>query len=76
VRLAVQGPENLCLHGPQTVCDHHLKGNCTDYANTHHFGGMENYNNPDVVIPGSGGDPTGGDGGDRDRSAAAWVPSS
>jgi hypothetical protein len=54
-------PKTCAYTGPQTVCDHHLKGNCTDYNNTHHFGGMENYNNPDVVIPGSGGDPTGGD---------------
>jgi hypothetical protein len=53
-------PKTCAYTGPQTVCDHHLKGNCTDYANTHHFGGMENYNNPDLIIPGSGGDGSGG----------------
>jgi hypothetical protein len=59
-------PKTCAYAGPETVCDHHLKSDCTLFLNTHHFGGMENYNNPDLIIPGSGGDPTGGDIPDRD----------
>lgn len=61
-------PKTCAYTGPETVCDHHLKSDCTKYANTHHFGGMESNQNPDATVPGSGGDPTGGgDGGGGDR---------
>jgi hypothetical protein len=49
-------PKTCAYTGVETVCDHHLKSDCTRYANTHHFGGMEHNYNPDLSIPGTGGE--------------------
>lgn len=53
--------------GAETFCDHNLKSKfgCEGKANTHHFGGMEHRYNPDLSVPGTGGntDTGGGTGG-------------
>lgn len=53
--------------GPETDCNHKLKsaGGCDGRQNSHRFGGMEHRYNPDVYVPGTGGNPDPPSGGPR-----------
>lgn len=56
-------PRTCKYVGGETLCDHNLKslGGCAGRQNEEHYGGMEHYYNPDVSIPGTGGNEGGGD---------------
>lgn len=56
-------PFTCAYTGPETVCDHTLKGDCTKYGNTPHYGGMQAFSNPAPTPPGAGGNPGTGGGG-------------
>ncbi|MGD9724748.1 MAG: hypothetical protein AB7U76_26220 [Pirellulales bacterium] len=48
--------------GPESDCNHLLKssGGCDGRGNSHRYGGMEHRYNPDVSVPGTGGNQGGG----------------
>ncbi len=48
--------------GSETSCDHNLKSKfgCDGLGNSHDFGGMEHRYNPDLSVPGTGGNTGGG----------------
>lgn len=52
-------PKTCASTSPRLTCNHVLKSvdGCDGDDNSHHFMGMEHRNNPDVNIPGSGGNP-------------------
>jgi hypothetical protein len=58
-------PKTCAYTGGLTTCNRHLKseGGCDGRANSHHFGGTEHRYNPDLYVPGTGGNTGGGGGG-------------
>lgn len=54
-------PKTCASVSTRLTCNHVLKSpaGCDGDANSHHFGGMEHRNNPDVNVPGTGGNPGG-----------------
>lgn len=74
--------------GAETTCDHHLRSpaGCLGRTNTHHFGGCEHYQEPNVNAPGTtlnpggggitggGGSTGGGGGGGGDPDPGGWRP--
>lgn len=57
-------PNTCGYSGPLTACNHYLRspGGCEGRSNTHRFGGMEHRYNPDISVPGTGGNNDDGDG--------------
>jgi hypothetical protein len=52
-------PKTCASVSPRLTCNHLLKssGGCDGDDNSEHFGGMEHRQNPDVSVPGTGGNP-------------------
>lgn len=64
--------------GGLTTCNRQLEssGGCDGRANSFHFGGMEHRYNPDITVPGTGGntDPGGGGGGVGTGGGGGYCP--